>query len=98
MYFNFLVLITGNPKRIEIDPDMLWETLNIDQDDSVFIDGILHFLAQYVRKVHSDEFIHKALKVNTGRSFIDIIGPNYIAYVVSLVKNSKDMWEQEIRM
>jgi hypothetical protein len=27
-----------------------------------------------------------------------IVGPNDIAYIVSLIKNSKDIWDQDIRM
>jgi hypothetical protein len=47
--------------------------------------------------VHSDEFIRKAMKINKG-SYIDIIGPNDIAYVIAVFKNSKDMWDQDIQM
>ena len=35
---------------------------------------------------------------NQGTSFIDIIGPNDITYVIAIFKNSKDMWDQDIRM
>ncbi len=48
--------------------------------------------------MHSDEFIHKCLRYTPGRSYLDIIGPGNIAYIVSIIKNSKDMWDQDIRM
>ncbi len=35
---------------------------------------------------------------NAGRSFLDIIGPSDIVYIVSIIKNSKGMWDQDIRM
>ena len=38
------------------------------------------------------------MKINKGTSFLDIIGPNDIAYVIAVFKNSKDMWDQDIRM
>ncbi len=38
------------------------------------------------------------MRYNAGRSFLDIIGPSDIAYVVSIMKNSKGIWEQDIRM
>ena len=38
------------------------------------------------------------MKINKDTSFIDIIGPNDIAYVIAVFKNSKDMWDQDIRM
>ena len=48
--------------------------------------------------MHSDEFIRKNLKIYKGTSFIDIIGPNNIVYAIALFKNSKAMWDQDIRM
>jgi hypothetical protein len=38
------------------------------------------------------------MRYNAGRSFLDIIGPSDIAYIVSIFKNSKGMWDQDIRM
>ena len=49
-------------------------------------------------KGDSDEFICNTMKINRGTSFIDIIRPNDIAYVIAIFKNSKDMWDQDIRM
>jgi len=48
--------------------------------------------------VHSDEFIRKTLKLGKGTSFIDVIGPNDIAYVIAVFKNSQEMWDQDIQM
>ena len=48
--------------------------------------------------MHSDDQIRKNLKNYAGTSFIDIIGPNDIAYVIAVFKNSKDMWDQDIQM
>jgi hypothetical protein len=49
-------------------------------------------------EVQLDEFICKCLCYNPGRSYLDIIGPNDTACIVSLIKNSKDMWDQDIKM
>jgi hypothetical protein len=35
---------------------------------------------------------------NAGRSFLNIIGPRDIAYIVSIIKNSKGMWFQDMQM
>ncbi len=48
--------------------------------------------------MHTDELIRKYLCYNPGRSYLDIIGLNDIAYIVSQITNSKDMWDQDIRM
>jgi hypothetical protein len=48
--------------------------------------------------VHSDEFIRKCLRYAPGRSYLDVIGPGDIAYIISIIKNSKDMCNQDLRM
>ncbi len=48
--------------------------------------------------MHSDEFIRKFLCYALGRSYLDVIGPGDIAYIISIIKNSKDMWDQDLRM
>jgi hypothetical protein len=56
------------------------------------------FFARFVQKVHSDDYIRKSLRENQGWSFLDIIGPNDIAYVIAIFKNGKDLWDQDIQM
>ncbi len=51
-----------------------------------------------MRRVHNNQFIHMALKVNPQASYVDIIGPSDIAYVIAIIKNSDEMWDQDIRM
>jgi hypothetical protein len=98
MYFNHsFVLKTGAPNWEEINPVKLAK-VDIVTADGDFIDGLFDFFARYVQKVHSDEFICKGLKLGQGTSFHDFIGPTNIAYVISVFKNSKDMWDKDIRM
>jgi hypothetical protein len=92
-----------------INPDLLGEGVKIVRG-YVILNQIFNLLAQYLRKVHSGEFIRKCLCYAPWRSYLDIIGPNDIVYNVSiiknskdmcivfLIKNSKDMWDQDIRM
>jgi hypothetical protein len=42
--------------------------------------------------------IRKVIHYSAGRSFLDIIGPSDIVYIVSISKNSKGMWDQDIQM
>ncbi len=56
------------------------------------------FIARYVRNVHPDSITTKDLSENVGVSFIDMITPSDIAYVIWFVKNGKDMWDQKIRL
>jgi hypothetical protein len=76
---------------------LLGEGVKIEQGSNT-LNQVFDLFARYVRKVHSDEFIHKCLRYTLGRSYLDVIGPCDIAYIVSIIKNSKDMWDQDIRM
>jgi hypothetical protein len=31
-------------------------------------------------------------------SFVDVLMPSDIAYVISIIKNSEEMWDQDVRM
>jgi hypothetical protein len=50
------------------------------------------------QKVHADEHICRVIHYSAGRSFLDVIGPSDIAYIISMIKNSKGMWDQDIRV
>ncbi len=54
-------------------------------------------LAKYVRKAHSDTAIKKELKNNESLSFVDIITPSDVAFVISVIKNNREVWDQKIR-
>ncbi len=71
--------------------------MKIEQSSNL-LDQIFNLIARCVRKVHSDEHICKVICYNAGRSFLDIIGPSDIAYIVSIIKNSKGIWDQDIQM
>ena len=79
------------------DPDLLGEMVKIERGSNL-LDQIFNLIARYVWKVHSDKFVRKCLCYSAGRSFLDVIGPGDIAYIVSIIKNSKDMWDQDLRM
>jgi hypothetical protein len=83
--------------RETFDPDLLEEMVKIEQGSNL-LDQIFNLIARYVWKVHSDEHICKVIRYSAGRSFLDIIGPSDIAYIVSKIKNSKGMWDQVIGM
>ncbi len=88
---NLLFLLTGDPGRETLDPDLLGEMVKIEQGSNL-LDQIFNLIARYVWKVYSDEHIRKVLmRYNAGRNFLDIIGPSDIAYIVSIIKKSKGM-------
>ncbi len=71
--------------------------MKIEQGSNL-LEQIFNLIARYVRNVHSDEHIHRAICYSAGRSFPDVIGPSDIVYIVSLIKNSKGMWDQDIQV
>jgi hypothetical protein len=79
------------------DPDLLGETVKIERRSNL-LNQIFNSGSRYVRKVHSDENIRKSLRYSAGRNFLDVLGPGDIAYIVLIIKNSKDMWDQDQRM
>ncbi len=56
------------------------------------------FFPRYVRKVYSDSDIKTDLKNNEGLSFVDKITPSDIVFIISVLKNGCDMWDQNIKM
>ena len=53
---------------------------------------LMEFLAGLVRLVHADRYYKNLLIKNRGSSYLDIITASDIAYVVSLIKNSDNVW------
>jgi hypothetical protein len=95
MMYNLFFLVTGDPGRERLDLDLLGEMVKIEQGDNL-LNQIFNVIARYVWKVHADEHIRRAIHYSAGRSFLDVIRPSNIAYIISMIKNSKGMWDQGI--
>jgi hypothetical protein len=79
---------SADKNKDTLDPDNLATAPDLEDN------GLYDFFAGYVRWVHSDDFIRKTLFKNPKTSFVDIIGPSNIAYVISII--DKDWgWESE---
>jgi hypothetical protein len=59
---------------------------------------VYEFFARYVRKVYSESDIKTDLKNNEGLSLVDRITPSDIAFIISVLKNGHDVWDQNITM
>ena len=57
---------------------------------------VYDFFARYVRKLHSDRYIKKTLIAHRGKSYLDLIGPSDIVYVICLIKNSIAVWRHDV--
>jgi hypothetical protein len=81
--------------RNNVNSDQLKNGLR-DFGDEQEREGLYMFLAKYVRKIHSDSEIKRQLKSNEGMSFLDLITPSDIAFVISVIKNARHVWDQTI--
>ncbi len=95
MMYNLFFLLTGEPRRETLHPDLLGEMVKIEWGSNL-LNQVFNLIARYVQKVHSDEHIRKVIHHNAEISFLNIIGPSDIAYIVSVIKNSKGKWDQDI--
>jgi hypothetical protein len=77
MMYNLFFLLTGDPGKETLEPDLLGEMVKIEQGSNL-LDQIFHLIARYVRKVHADEHICRAIHYSAGRNFLDVIGPRDI--------------------
>ncbi len=71
--------------------------MKIEQGSNL-LDQIFNLIARYVRKVHTDEHFRRAIRYSAGGSFLDVIEPSDIAYFISMIKNSKGMWDQDLQV
>ncbi len=85
----------GDDNRGSMDPDILIKGMKNYMNSMAQV-YLYEFIAIYVRKVHPDSIITRDLSENVWVSFINMITPSVIAYVICLVKNGKDMWDQKI--
>ncbi len=88
---------TEDNNRDKIDPDKLRNGLDHYTSSSNKAE-LYEFLARYVRKVYPDTDIKTDLKNNEGFLFNDKITPSDIAFVISILKNGGDIWDQTMKM
>jgi hypothetical protein len=91
------VINTEENNRDKIDPDKLRNGLDHYASSSDKA-KLYNFLARYVRKVYPDTDIKKDLKSNEGFLFIDKITPSDIAFVISILKNGCNVWDQTMKI
>jgi hypothetical protein len=88
---------TDDKNRDNIDQDKLKNGIT-NYPSSEDKEILYMFSARYVQKAHSDGPIKSELRNNEGLLFIDIISPSNIAFVISVIENGWDVWDQKIRM
>jgi hypothetical protein len=83
---------TEDKNRDKVDPEVLAKAPDLTDN------GLYNFFWTYVQRVHSNDFIWRALKGNPQTSFVNFIGPSDIVYVIAIIKNSGEVWDQDVTM
>ena len=90
-----IYIFTGDNKVVETDP--LSEGFNgyaeCNMEHLVF-----EFVLNYVRRIKSDSDWRKLLKKNPEKPFLLFVTPSDIAFILSLIKNGMEMWDQARRL
>ncbi len=88
----------GDPNRDNIDPDLLMQ--GVDGVNTIIKEAntpeLFDFLGRYIRKTHMDDLISKKLRASPGISYLDVISPGDIACVIVLMKNARELWDQDL--
>jgi hypothetical protein len=93
-----LHLVIGDPNKEALDPDKLAKGVVAyvrNNPTKTAVHPIYDFFVRYVQKLHSDKYIKSTLKSNRGQRFLELIGPSDVAYVITLLKNSIEVWKHE---
>ena len=78
-----------NPDKLSKGVD---EYFDVGNESAVF-----EFVRTYVRRIASDASWRKMMKMYPGTPVFNMITPSDIAYVLSIIKNGKESWDQTKR-
>ena len=90
-----IYIFTGDNKVVEPDPLSEGFTGYAECNMEHFV---FEFFLNYVRRIKSDSDWRKLLKKNPEKPFLLFVTPSDIAFVLSLIKNGMDMWDQFRRL
>jgi hypothetical protein len=94
-YTNIYVVICLNTteEKVKVWPDELGkgfdEYVKLQQEHVVY-----DFMCTYVRRMRPDKRWKKMMTLNPGWPFICLFTPSDIAYVLAVIKNGQEMWDQ----
>lgn len=89
------ILVPADPKRALLEPDNLAKGVAYYEEEEE-LNTLMEFLARYVRVVHCNRFFMNKLFLNKGKSYVQVLTPSDIAFVICLLKNSIEMWRHKI--
>ena len=90
-----IYIFTGDNKVVEPDPLSKGFTGYAECNMEHFV---FDFFLNYVRRIKSDSDWRKLLKKNPEKPFLLFVSPSDIAFILSLIKNGMEMWDQARRL
>jgi hypothetical protein len=107
-YLQIILLLNIDTKLTEILLKEHAETFNIEPDkyqmgiqrfiEEETLDELFQFIALYVQRLYSDAHLQNNMKRFVNKTFLEMITPSDIAYVLALIKNSQGVWDQDMRV
>ncbi len=79
-----------------MNPDRLSKGIDVHFDNGT--ETVFEFTCTYVRRLYSDASWRKMMKTCPGQPFFNMVTPSDIAYVLAIIKNGKDSWDQTKRL
>jgi hypothetical protein len=80
-----------------VNPDRLSKGIDVYFDNGTE-SAVFEFTCTYVRRLYSDASRRKMMKTCQGQPFFNMVTPSDIAYVLAIIKNGKDSWDQTKRL
>ena len=89
----FIICLINAGERTKVWPDELGKGFQ-DYVKLKLEHVVYDFMCTYVRRIKPDTKWKKILKMNAGNPFICHFTPSDIAYVLAIIKNGQEMWDQ----
>ncbi len=91
------ILLKEHAETFNIDPDKYQMGIQRIIEEEI-LDKLFQFIALYIRRLYSDAHLQKNMKRFVHKTFLEMLIPSDIAYVLALIKNSHGVWDQDMRV
>ncbi len=91
------ILLKEHAQTFNINPDKYQMGIQRFIEEET-LDKLFQFIALYVQRLYSDAHLQKNMKMFVNKTFLKMITPSDIAYVLALIENSQGVWDQDMRV
>ncbi len=91
------ILLKEHAEMFNIDPDKYQMGIQRFTEEET-LDELFQFIALYIQRLYSDAHLQKNMERFVNKTFLEMITPSDIAYVLVLIKNSQGVWDRDMRV